>query len=145
MGLCNSEHMAAMKRCMSYLLITEKRGLLLKPAVAWGGKDHVFVITGRSDSNFAACPDTRRSVIGYQVFVHMAPTENKCNMLNWVVLSVTEAELAAATSCAQSMLFHYRLLNSLGFNVQLPMILEVDNKKTHRRSSVLPARFGRRK
>ena len=58
----------------------------------------------------------------------MAPTENKCNMLNWVVLSVTEAELAAATSCAESVLHHYRLLVSLGFAVQLPMILEVDNK-----------------
>jgi Reverse transcriptase (RNA-dependent DNA polymerase) len=55
------------------------------PNSAWGGSDHVFVITGRTDSNFAACPDTRRSVIGYTVFVHMAPTENKCNMRtrNW--------------------------------------------------------------
>ena len=128
MSTPTTKHVDAMMRCMSYVLNTPKRGLVLKPNVDWGGRYHVFVITGRSDSNFAACPDTRRSVIGYTVFVHMAPTENKSNMLNWVVLSVTEAELAAATSCAQSMLFHYRILISMGFKVQLPMILEVDNK-----------------
>jgi Reverse transcriptase (RNA-dependent DNA polymerase) len=117
MGSCNSDHLEAMRRCMSYLLNTEKRGLVLKPIGVWGGRNHVFIITGRSDSNFAACPDTRRSVVGHTVFVHGADGEQ-----------VTEAELAAATSCAQSVLHHYRLLVSLGFAVQLPMILEVDNK-----------------
>jgi hypothetical protein len=76
-----------------------------------------FILTGWLDSNYAACPDTRRSVSGYSVFVHNAPTKSKCNMQNWVVLSVTEAETASATLCAQSMLFHYRLFWSLGLCV----------------------------
>jgi hypothetical protein len=129
MGGGNSEHMKAMLRCMGYMLQTPKRGLVLKPGVKWdGNKDFEFVIKGRSDANYAACPDTRRSVTGFTVFLFEAPTENKCNMQNWVVLSVTEAETASATSCVQSMLFHYRLLTSLGLKVKLPMVLEVDNK-----------------
>jgi hypothetical protein len=67
-------------------------------------------------------------VSGVSVFIHGACTENRSNLQNWVVLSVTEAELVAATTCAQSMLFHYRLLVSMGLTVELPMILECDNK-----------------
>jgi len=47
-----------------------------------------------------------------------------------ITLSVTEAELYAATSCAQDMLFVYRLMRTLDMKVQLPMILECDNKGT---------------
>jgi hypothetical protein len=49
-------------------------------------------------------------------------------MMPIIALSVTEAELYAAVLCAQDMLFIMRLLFSLGMDVQLPMILEVDNK-----------------
>jgi hypothetical protein len=44
-------------------------------------------------------------------------------MMPIIALSVTEAVL-----CAQDMLFVMQLLFSLGFDVQLPMILEVNNK-----------------
>jgi hypothetical protein len=49
-------------------------------------------------------------------------------MQNWVTLSETEAKLVSATTCAQSLLFHYRLLSDLGLRVRAPMILEIDNK-----------------
>jgi hypothetical protein len=45
-----------------------------------------------------------------------------------VALLITEAELFAATNNAQDMLYKKRIIDSLGFQVQLPMILEVDNK-----------------
>jgi hypothetical protein len=45
-----------------------------------------------------------------------------------VALSVTQAELFAATNNAQDMLYTKRIIESLGLHVQLPMILEVDNK-----------------
>jgi hypothetical protein len=62
------------------------------------------------------------------IFVHGASTENKSSLQNWVTLSTTEAELVSATSCAQSLLFHYRLLTDIGLRVKLPMVLEIDNK-----------------
>ena len=44
-----------------------------------------------------------------------------------VALSVTEAELYAAVSTAQDMLYCMNVLLSLGLSVELPMVLEVDN------------------
>ena len=44
-----------------------------------------------------------------------------------VTLSVTEAELAAAVSLVQDMMYVYRVVTSMGLQVQLPMIAEVDN------------------
>jgi hypothetical protein len=49
-------------------------------------------------------------------------------MMPIVALSVTEAELFAAVMCVQDMLFIMRLLLSMGLKIQLPMLLEIDNK-----------------
>jgi hypothetical protein len=42
-------------------------------------------------------------------------------------LSMTEAKLVVAVSCMQDMLFDKRVWKSIGFKVELPMILNVDN------------------
>ena len=47
-----------------------------------------------------------------------------------VALSVTEAELYAGVTCAQDMLYVMHVLQSLGLEVELPMVLEIDNKGT---------------
>jgi hypothetical protein len=57
-----------------------------------------------------------------------APVVSSCKMQGHVTLSVTEAELAAATQCAQDMLFVMRVIESIGLKVKKPMILQVDNK-----------------
>ena len=49
-------------------------------------------------------------------------------MMPILALSVTEAELYAAIQCVMDMLFVMRVLLSIGLQVALPMILEVDNK-----------------
>jgi hypothetical protein len=64
---------------------------------------------------------------GVFFFMELLP-KTKSNLQNCVTLSVTEAELVSATSCAQSLLFHYKLLTYLGLRVQMPMSLEIDNK-----------------
>jgi hypothetical protein len=121
--------MKALVRAMSYIVQTPEGGLVLQPDAGWDGfAEHEFVIVGRCDASYHTCPDTGRSVSGWSVFLHGASTENKSKIQNWVTLSVTEAELVSATTCAQSHFFHYRLLSDLGLRVKLPMILEMDNK-----------------
>ena len=44
-----------------------------------------------------------------------------------VTLSVTEAELAAAVSLVQDMMYTYRVVVSMGLEVELPMLVEMDN------------------
>jgi hypothetical protein len=131
MGEPNSTHLKALERNMSYVVQTATRGLLLRPETLWDGTaDHEFILLGRCDASYRSCLDTGRSVSGWSTFLHGASTENKSSLQNWVTLSVTEAELVSATSCAQSLLFHYKLLTDLGLRVQSPMILEIDNKGT---------------
>jgi hypothetical protein len=83
MSTPSTNHLQALDRCMAHVVQTPNRGLVLKPEGFWDGKGkHEFVILGRLDTNYAACPDTRRSVGGHNVFLHQAPTESKCNMQN---------------------------------------------------------------
>ena len=45
-----------------------------------------------------------------------------------ITLSSTEAELLALVQCVQEMMMAKRLLESMALSVQLPMIIECDNK-----------------
>jgi hypothetical protein len=115
---------------MKYCVGTPNRGLLLKPNKKWDEHDpsFEFVITGRSDSDFAKEPETRKSVGGHAVFLFDAPVIYKSKMQTSVSLDVTSAELTSGTACAQEMLFVMRILESMGLKVKKPMILEMDNK-----------------
>ena len=121
-------HMKAMYRVMKYCLGTRNKGLTLKPNCKWDGDPNFeFVITGHSDSDYAK-DESRRSVSGYSTFLCGAPISMKSKMQETTTLSVTESELVAAVSAAQDMLYEMRVLESIGLKVQLPMVLEVDNK-----------------
>jgi hypothetical protein len=118
-----------MKRVMKYCVETPNRGLFLKPDDVWDGDPNFeFTISGQADSDYAKNPDTKRSVSGFATFLNKAPVTQKSRMQRCVTLSVTEAELVAATECAQDMLFTMRVLESMGLKVKKPMIMEVDNK-----------------
>jgi hypothetical protein len=52
----------------------------------------------------------------------------RSSMQKIVALSVTKADMFAATSNAQDMMYVKRLLESIRLRVHLPMILEVANK-----------------
>ena len=122
-------HMKAMYCVMTYCVGTPNRGLLLKPNQKWDGNPNFeFIITGRSDSDYAKDIEKRRSVSGYSTFLCGAPVTMKSRMQGCVTLSVTEAELVSGTQCAQDMMFIMRVLESIGLQVKKPMILEMDNK-----------------
>lgn len=128
-----SEHVDAMHKAMGYCVATKDQGWnKLKPNQNWDGKDKSFefVINGRSDYDYAACKATRRSVSGWAVYLEGAPISVKSSMQKTVALSVTEAKLMAAVSCAQDMLYAKRILESMQLKMKLPMLLEIDNKGT---------------
>ena len=132
MSVVTKYHIVAMHRVMAHCVLTPLRGWKLKPRRYWDGKDKTFkfVIGGRSDSYYSTSKDTRRSVSGLSVYLEGAPISVNISMQKTVVLSVTEAELMAAVSCAQDMLYVKKIMESLELKVKLPMILEVDNKGT---------------
>ena len=80
------------------------------------------------DSDYSTDLETRRSVTGYSVFLNGAPVAVKSRMQESVTLSVSEAELVAATHCYQEMLYVKKVVETIGIKVKLLMILKVDNK-----------------
>jgi hypothetical protein len=61
-------HIAAILRCMQYLMCTKDAGLLLKLIRKWDGTGKFQIkVRGRSDSNYAKDTQTRRSVSGYVI------------------------------------------------------------------------------
>ncbi len=58
-------HYDAMLSIMKYVDDTSDRGLVLNPMRKWdGNKEHEFIISGRSDSNYAKDTQTRKSISG---------------------------------------------------------------------------------
>ena len=130
MQMANEDHMKAMKRIMKYCYSTKKRGWKLNPRTDWNGTSmsYEFTIAGRSDSNYATCKDTRKSITGYYVTLEGAVVAVKSGMQRIIALSVCEAEVIAMVQCVQEMMYLKKLLTSMKLKVSQPMILEVDNK-----------------
>jgi len=124
-------HLTAMYDLMLYVLSTPKHGNIFKPERKWDGKDKNFKfrVSGKSDSDYNK-EEGSKSVSGWSVFLEKAAVAAKSRMQQGITLSVTEAETMAAVECAQDMLFTMHVLQSIGLTVELPMILEVDNKGT---------------
>ena len=72
--------------------------------------------------------DTRKSVTGFVVYLERAPIAIKSVMQKIIALSVTEVELIALVQCVQEMFFVKKVLESMGLSVELPMLVECDNK-----------------
>eukprot|EP00956_Cyclotella_meneghiniana_P041644 scaffold233431_cov53-Cyclotella_meneghiniana.AAC.1 len=68
-------------------------------------------------------------VVRRTTYLEKCPVIFRSATQKFVTLSVTEAETAAGvTTCAQDMMYVYRILVSLDLSVELPMVLEIDNK-----------------
>ena len=85
-------------------------------------------IKGKSDSEYMKDP-SRHNVNGLACYLEGCTVSMALKMMPVIALSVTEAELYAGIQCVQDMLFTWRVLLSIGIEVELPMILEVDNKE----------------
>jgi len=130
MSNAGMSHMKALYRVMNYCLNTSERGKIFKPRRHCKPEDLAtfeFVIEGYSDSDYAKDPIKRRSVSGYCSFLEGCVLNTKSRMQPITSLSVTEAELVAATECAQDLIFMKNLMESIGLKVHTPMNLYIDN------------------
>lgn len=123
-------HEKAMLRVMKYCVETKNRGRILKPFGKWDGRDrnYKFIIHGEADSTFASDKKTRRSTSGWGAFLNGAAFSVKSKMQKFVTQSVTEAEAVAGSGCAADMIYGMEFLQSIGLQVELPMVLWMDNQ-----------------
>ena len=65
----------AMMCIMDCSTTTPERGLMLMPFDKWDGidTDYKFKVTVRTDSYYAKCPDTRKSMTGAVVYLNRVP------------------------------------------------------------------------
>jgi hypothetical protein len=99
-------HTKALYRVMKYCLDTPERGWKVEPNRKFDGSPEFELDrTGSSESDYAKYSDTRKSVIGNATFLNGAPVIAKSGTQRIFTLSVTEAELLAATTNAQDMMF----------------------------------------
>ncbi len=77
---------------------------------------------------YAKDTQTGHSVSGYVVYLEDAPTMHRSATQKTVALSSCKAELNAAVLCVQDMMYRRNMLESIRLKVELPMILEMDNK-----------------
>jgi hypothetical protein len=119
-------HVRALMTLLKYVTHTKERGLVIAPRDLWS-TGYKFKIHGRLDSDYAMNPDDHRSVSGGRVLVNDVPISFPSITQKFMMLSVTEAKIAAGVTVAQDMLYVYQLLESLELEAELPMILEMDN------------------
>jgi len=125
-------HVKALHRVMAYVCNTPKRGYFLNPKDKWdvNPNSYNFRISGEADADFAKDPLTRRSVSGNVARLVEVPVIVKSVIQKLVAISVTESELYSGVTCAEDMLYLWRLCRSIGISIALPMILMIDNKGT---------------
>jgi len=119
-------HVHALKTLLKYLTLTKERGLVMAPWDLWS-TGYMFKIHGRLDSDYKRNPDDRGNISGGRVFVNGVPISFRSVTQKFVMLSVTEAKIAAGVMGAQDMLYVYHLMESLELEVELTMVLEMDN------------------
>jgi len=118
----NMEHWTALHRALDYAVATKDKALVLKPTSVYDG-----MIVGYSDSNYASNKDTRKSVSGFAIYFNGVLVSWKSKAQQCVTLSSTEAEYVAMSLCVMEMEFIRQIVESMDFEVKLPMRSFVDN------------------
>jgi hypothetical protein len=115
-------HLKNLLRLIKFVSDTKNIGLILKPNMT-----NKWVITGKSDSDYAGDKDSRTSVSGYVVYLNGALIAWKSKSQKIVTLSSTEAEYMALCDLCTEVLFIKQLLENMDLKIELPIQLQVDN------------------
>ncbi|POM69722.1 Polyprotein [Phytophthora palmivora] len=81
-----------------------------------------------TDSDYAACQDTRRCIGGFITMLYKSPISWVSRRHHIVVLSTTEAEYIALCYCMQELIYIKLLLRELGCESSKPTLIMEDNQ-----------------
>ena len=114
------KHVDAQKYLLRYLRGTTHRGIhYTEPEECI--EDFVEIIAF-VDSDWAGCPDTRRSTCGYVVTLCGGPVAWKSQRKRTLALSSCEAEFMALTDVAREILWLCNFLDEIGIKYYIPRI-----------------------
>ena len=124
------EHLEGADHMLYYLAGTWEAGLIFGDP----GPSQRHTLTAWVDSDYATCPNTRRSCTGYMLVLNNGPIAWKAKLQPCVTLSSAEAEFVAASSCGKQILAVRSLLRYLGFEQLQPTRVYEDNEACIRMS-----------
>jgi hypothetical protein len=90
-------------------------------------KEDECVLEVFSHSDYSVDKETRQSVTGYVIFLDVSPILWRSRGQKSVTLSTTEAEYAAMSEAVREVKFIYQVLQTMNFQVSLPIKVNVDN------------------
>ena len=111
-----------LQRVLKYVIDTKEWGLLMKPHMS-----KEWRLVAYSDADWAGDTTTRKSVSGHIIYFMGAPIVWRSKAQTTVSLSSTEAEYNALTETAREIKFVVQLLSSIGYEVERPVVVHVDN------------------
>jgi histone deacetylase 1/2 len=115
-----TSHWSAVKRILRYICFTASYCLLLQPAAS-------SVLSAFSDSDWAGCPDDRRSAGGYAVFFGPNLIARNARKQATISRSSTEAEYKAVANATAELIWVQSLLRELRVSQKQPPVLWCDN------------------
>ena len=113
-------HMAAVRRIIRYVKGTASRGLFFPAGSS-------IQLAAYSDADWAGCPNTRRSVTGWCMFLGDSLISWKSKKQDRVSKSSTESEYRAMSAACSEITWLRGLLAELGFSQSNPTSLHADN------------------
>ncbi|XP_039822643.1 uncharacterized mitochondrial protein AtMg00810-like [Panicum virgatum] len=113
-------HLAALKRILRYVRDTLPLGLVLQPSRSGD-------LTVYSDADWAGCPDTRRSILGYAVFLGDNLVSWSSKRQNTVSRSSVEAEYRAVANGVAEVTWLRQLLLELHAPPRRASLVYCDN------------------
>ena len=118
-------HMVAAKHLLRYIKGTRDLRLSYSRRCP---TDKLNLLWGFVDSDWAGCPDSRKSTSGYALMLNGAAIAWKSKRQSVVALSSAEAEFVAASSLVHEVIYIRRLLENLGFPQSEPTAILEDNR-----------------
>ena len=116
-----TSHLQALEHVLKYIKGTVSQGLLIQ------GSNQV-VLQAYSDSDWAACSTTRRSITGYVMMLGKSAASWKSKKQSVVSKSSAESEYRAMSQAASEVTWLVRLLDELQIKNLTPVTLYCDNQ-----------------
>lgn len=110
------------KRVLKYLKGTLNIGITFD-----GNCNQKNQLIAFSDSDYASCPDTRKSTSGIVLMLNNGPVIWSSRKQSIVATSTTDAEYVAMCETAKEVIWTRQLLEDLGINQKNATILHCDN------------------
>jgi hypothetical protein len=119
-----SNQMKSLFRLFRYVLDTKYMGQIMSPK---SSLTSAWKIVSFSNINSAGDKDRQKSISGYEIYIQGYLISCELRKQKSVTLSSSEAEYVAISEVCTELIFLKQVLEFLGVNISLPIIIRVDD------------------